>query len=165
MKRFNLALLAMLAILLLFPSLSVMAQELQSSSQPVVSLDLGDIFSILVGLAGLVFGIVALVITAVRSGKSADAGVTAEFERRQRDREWMERNERAYQLASEERKQMFQFVTGALDLFSRLSPWKGDDALTRLLKDIEKPGPDPTLPPAPAAGAGSVAAPAAGSAG
>lgn len=146
MKR-TMTLFLLLAVLLLV-ALPVMAQDGSSNSGGVLTLDTGDVVSIVVGLIGLVGSIIAVVVTAMRTGKSADAGAVAEIEKRQMNREWMERNERAYQEASAERKELYSLVTGILGFIAPITTGiKADDAALKLLQDIQTPGPAPVSPP------------------
>lgn len=114
-----------------------------------MTLDVGDLISISVGLIGMVGGIIAVVIASVRSGKpqQIDAGVVARIEAAQQNREYVDKLERAYQLAGADKRAMFDGVVGILAGLAAFTPIKSDDAALKLLQDVKTPGVPVEVPP------------------
>lgn len=108
-----------------------------------MALDLIDVFTLAVALAGLIVAI----IVAARQGKNIDQETAGRLERMS-DPATMERLERAYQSANEERKQFVKLASALLGVIAPLTPFKSDDAAAALLMDIQQPGSPAPVPPA-----------------
>lgn len=104
----------------------------------MIELSGGEVFAILISLLAFVVGIINL----VRTGKPAtwDAGLVAQLEMKQRDREWMEKLEKAYQSAGTQQQAVLDSVVGVLRLVVRTTPFKADDSVLKLLEDVQTPG-------------------------
>lgn len=114
----------------------------------MIELSTGDAFAILLGLVSLIVGIVAFFRAHPNATPAAlDTEAARLLSERQRDREWVERLERAYQNNSATQQRMFDSVAAALRFIAPLTPIKADDIASNLLTDIQQPG-NP-IPPEP----------------
>lgn len=112
----------------------------------MIELSGGDVFAILIGLAALIVGLVAFFRAHPNATPAAlDTETARLLTERQKDREWVERLERAYQNNSATQQRMFDTFAAALRFIAPLTPIKSDDIAANLLTDIQQPG-EPILP-------------------
>ena len=107
----------------------------------MVELSAGELVAIVVALAAFVLGLVAYIranpgITPV----ALDSEVVRRLEEQQRDREHMDRLERAYQSNSAVMQKSFESVIAGLRFVAPLTPAKSDDAALKFFEDIQTPG-------------------------
>lgn len=107
-----------------------------------MELNLTDVLTLVFSLSALIIAIVV----AARQGKNIDE-VTAERLAKMADRETMDKYERAFQQASDEKKLLIGMLGRALDFFAPLTPFKSDDAAAKFVEDIQVPGPAPESAP------------------
>lgn len=87
------------------------------------------------------FGLGFLVVQVVRSKPlQADNTLVRELEKRQLDREYMDRLERAYQEGNRQIKAVVDTLASGLRFVAPYTPIKADDALGGFLDDIRTPG-------------------------
>ena len=120
-------------------------------SPEFLTLTLGEFLGILAGLAGLGLALGKILWDwAHHRGQNLDAALTARVQASQSDREWVERLEKAHEKGGEGLKTALGAVVGVLQNVAPLTPFKMDDALRDLLKDIQTPGaPDAAAAPVP----------------
>lgn len=116
----------------------------------MVELSAGELVAIVVALAAFVYSL----ITYVRANPGVTPGaldgeVARRLEEQQRDREHMDRLERAYQSNSAVMQKAFESVIAGLRFVAPLTPAKSDDAALAFFEDVQKPG-APVEPPASA---------------
>lgn len=105
-------------------------------------------------ILGIVVGIVALVVAIaafLRANPNAtpaalDTEVARLVAEKQSDREWVTRVETAYQTSGQFQRQALETVAGVVRILAPLTPGKADDALDKLLDDIQTPGEPSSMP-------------------
>lgn len=107
----------------------------------MLELSSGEVLSIVLGVAAFVLALVAFMRANPKASPSqVDAEVTRRLDEQRRDRENMDRLERAYQSNSTAQQQLFLSTITALRFVAPLTPMKSDDAVLALLEDITVPG-------------------------
>jgi len=141
------------------PAVTIVAAPAPATQTPnILSLTLGELLSILIGSAVLLGGIGKILWDGNQPGQPGiDARLTTQVGAAQADREWIDRLERAYALGGISSKAAIDALTGVLANIAPWTPIKVDDAVLRLLKDVQQSGvqaeeiieqPTPPLPPA-----------------
>lgn len=108
----------------------------------ILSLTLGELIGIVVGLGALGVGLGKILWDANQNpgGASVDTRLTERVDIARNDREWIERLERAYALGGLQSKTAIDALTSVLTTIAPLTGLKADDALLRILKDVQQPG-------------------------
>lgn len=144
-NRKGLILFVSLAVLVLLPWVTVAAGDGATAATPkspeFLTLTLGEFLGILAGLAALSVSLGKILWDwAHHRGQNLDAALTARVQASQSDREWVERLEKAHEKGGDGLKTALGAVIGVLQNMAPLTPFKIDDALRDLLKDIQTPG-------------------------
>ena len=106
----------------------------EESTSPAISLTTTDVLI-------LVFGLGFLVVQVLKSKPlQADKTLARELEKRQLDREYMDRLERAYQEGNRQLKAVVDTFASGLRFVAPYTPIKVDDMLGGFLDDIRTPG-------------------------
>ena len=107
----------------------------------MLALSSGEVLAIIVGIAAFIVSIVAFMRANPQATPAAvDTEVTRRLDEQRKDRENMDRLERAYQQASAAQQQLTTSFIAALRFAAPLTPIKSDDAALALFEDIVVPG-------------------------
>ena len=107
----------------------------------MIELSSGEVLGIVLGVIAFVISIIAFVRANPQATPAAvDTEVTRRLDEQRRDRENMDRLERAYQQNSVAQQQLFNTVIAALRFVAPLTPITSDDAALALLEDVTVPG-------------------------
>jgi hypothetical protein len=151
-KHFLKALLILVGLLLL-PLMTVAAQGAETQtqlSQPLFSLTIGEALGALMGtLAFLLAAGKILWDWAQGRIRNPDAAMTERLQTAQKDREWIGHMEKVYERADTYMNKALDATVSVLKVIAPLtSRISVDDAVLKLLQDIQKPG-APELIPVP----------------
>lgn len=135
-----------------FPEVTIInefPQEEETPQEEVVTWpSIGAMISIVVGVVALIVAFIAWRRDHPNASVAeSDAKLSELIEARREDRVWMDKVEKSYQQIAESHQQIIQSLVDSLEYISTLTPVKSDDALTKLIKDIQEEGTD--TPPEP----------------
>lgn len=117
------------------------AGQQAAQSPDIFSLTIGELIGIVLGLGALGVAVGKILWDGNQPGQpTVDQRLTARVDVAHSDREWIERLERAYMLGGSNTQRLVDAFTGVLTNVSPLTGVKVDDALLRLLKDVQQPG-------------------------
>lgn len=118
------------------------AEQLPDETPAILSLTIGELMAIVVGLVGLAFAGGKILWDANQNpgGPSVDERLTERVGVAQADRQWMDSVERGVALSNAGMKTALDAVVSVLQTIAPLTPLKVDDAALNLLKDIQTPG-------------------------
>lgn len=98
----------------------------------------------------IIFGTASLVLILRSKPQDVDASLSEKLDQKQRDRDFMDRLERAYQDSNRQKQATIDTMASLFRLIAPYTPIKSDDAVGRFLDDIRTPGADTnptTFPP------------------
>ena len=113
-----------------------------AQSPNILSLTLAETIGIVMGIVALfvAFGKILWDANQNPGGPSIDARLTEQVNTAHNDREWIERLERAYALGGMQSTRAVDALAGVLSNIAPLTGLKLDDAVLKLLRDVQKPG-------------------------
>ena len=104
----------------------------------MIELSVGDVISLIVGLLAFVMSVYALAKS--DKGKGLDNGVMLRIDQLQKDREYMDKLERAYESAHATNRLAFDKLSMVIKTIAPYTPIMSDDAIGRFLDDIKVKG-------------------------
>jgi hypothetical protein len=118
-----------------------------AQSPNILSLTLAETIGIVMGIVALfvAFGKILWDANQNPGGPSLDARLTTQVRAAHEDREWIERLEKAYALGGLQAKTAIDALAGVLSNIAPLTGLAVDDEALKLLRDVQKPGPDVPL--------------------
>lgn len=121
---------------------AVIPVEVIEAPPGILSLTIGEVLGIVVGLAALGVAIGKTLWDANQNpgGASVDERLTDRVNSAHTDREWVMKLEHAYELGQGQAKTAIDALTSVLQTIAPLTPLKVDDAALSLLKDVQTPG-------------------------